>query len=165
MEPASSQSTQFSTGITEEQEIHAIEISSSSSPGSYNISDDVEPIRLESLTTASFPDEESGSSNEENATPESSLPKGDSISASLYCCNEPTEPPSIIQSCTPEILEPCIDIGNVLAPTKSLMKNAKQLMVCQMLKNTHMSLNMFHHQKFFLSPIHMGVIVNLTLVG
>ena len=70
------------------------------------------------------------------------------------------------QSCTPEFLESCVDIGNVLAPTKSLDENSKQLIVSQNnAENTLVPLNMFHHQKFFMHPIHMAVIVNLTLVG
>ena len=124
VEPTSSQSTQFSTGITEKQEMHPTEILLAS-PGSYNNSDDGEPIRLELLTTASFSDEESGSSNAENATPDSSLPREDCISASLYRSTEPTEPPNIIQPCIPKILEPRIDISNVLAPTKSLDEKCK----------------------------------------
>ena len=55
------------------------------------------------------------------------MAKEDSISASLYCCAELTEPPSITQSVTPEFIEPCVDIDNVLASKSLEMKNAKQL--------------------------------------
>ena len=85
-----------------------------------------------------------------------------STAASLHCSTGPTELPSTIPFRISEHSEPCIDIGNLQNP---LMKYAKQLTRCQMLKSIPIFMHMYHHQRYFLLPSHMGVTVNLRVLG